>query len=102
MERFETDILASAHNRAALAELLGQWVDAIHDAQPPKLITVDRDSSVSPIHGDQEGTTWNGHFGCKCYHSHFVFNPCSDFERCVLRKGNAVLQEAVSKLLKRF
>ena len=40
----------------------------MHDAQPPKWITLDMDSSVSPTHGDQEGTAWNGHFGCKCYH----------------------------------
>lgn len=40
------------------------------------------------IHGDQEGTAWNGHFGCKCYHPLFVFNQFSDLERCALRKGN--------------
>jgi imidazolonepropionase-like amidohydrolase len=33
------------------------------------------DSSVSPTHGDQEGTAWNGHFGCSCYHPLFLFNP---------------------------
>ena len=88
MARFETDILASAHNRAALADLPGQWIDAMHDAQPPKWITLDMDSSVSPTHGDQEGTAWNGHFRCKCYHPLFVFNQFSDLESCTLRKGN--------------
>ena len=24
------------------------------------------DSSVSPTHGEQEGTAYNGHFGCTC------------------------------------
>jgi hypothetical protein len=88
MARFETDILASARNLAALADLPGQWVDAMHEAQPPEWITLDMDSSVSPTHGDQEGTAWNGHFGCKCYHPLFVFNQFSDLERCALRKGN--------------
>ncbi len=88
MALFETDILASAHNRAALADLPDQWIDAMYDAQPPKRITLDMDSSVSPTHGDQEGTAWNGHFGCKCYHPLFVFNQFSDLERCALRKGN--------------
>ena len=32
------------------------------------------DSSVSPTHGAQEDTAWNGHFGCMCYHPLFVFN----------------------------
>ena len=88
MARFETDILASAQKRAALAELPGQWIDAMHEAQPPKWITLDMDSSVSLTHGDQKGTAWNGHFGCECYHPLFVFNQFSDLERCVLRKGN--------------
>ena len=39
-------------------------------------------------HGDQEGTAWNGHFGCKCCHPLFVFNQFGDLERCALRKGN--------------
>ena len=51
MARFETDILASAHNHASLADLPGQWIDALHDAQPPKWITLDMDSSVSPPWG---------------------------------------------------
>jgi hypothetical protein len=32
------------------------------------MIILDLDSSVSPTHGDQEGTAYNGHFGCTCYH----------------------------------
>jgi len=47
MARFETDILASAHNRAALADLPGQWIDAMHNVQPPRWITLDLDSSVT-------------------------------------------------------
>ena len=46
------------------------------------------DSSVSPTHGDQEGTAYNGHFGCSCYHPLFVFNQFGDLERSELRSGN--------------
>jgi hypothetical protein len=46
------------------------------------------DSSVSPTHGDQEGTAYNGHFGCTCYHPLFLFNQFGDLERCALRAGN--------------
>jgi hypothetical protein len=28
------------------------------------MILLDMDSSVSPTHGEQEGTAYNGHFGC--------------------------------------
>jgi hypothetical protein len=46
------------------------------------------DSSVSPTYGDQEGTAYNGHFGCTCYHPLFVFNQFGDLERTRLRSGN--------------
>ena len=46
-------------------------------------IILDMDSSESPTHGQQEGSAWNGHFGCTCYHPLFVFNQFGDLERCV-------------------
>src|SRR6056297_2558182 len=46
------------------------------------------DSSESPVHGDQEGSAWNGHFRSKCLHPLFVFNQFGDLERCALRPGN--------------
>ena len=45
-------------------------------------------SSVSPTHGEQEGTAYNGHFACTCYHPLFLFNQFGDLERCALRPGN--------------
>jgi hypothetical protein len=48
---------------AALADLSGVWIDRVHDRRPPKTVTLDMDSSVSPTYGDQEGTAYNGHFG---------------------------------------
>ena len=51
-------------------------------------IILDMDSSVSPTYGDQEGTAYNGHFGCTCYHPLFLFNQFGDLERCRLRPGN--------------
>jgi Transposase DDE domain group 1 len=46
------------------------------------------DSSVSPTHGEQENSVWNGHYACTCYHPLFVFNQFDDLERCSLRPGN--------------
>ena len=46
------------------------------------------DSSESPTHGEQEGSAWNGHFGCTCYHPLFLFNQFGDLERCLLRAGH--------------
>jgi hypothetical protein len=88
MGRFETQWLTADANLAALGDLSGLWIDRVHRRKPPKLVILDMDSSVSPTHGDQEGTAYNGHFGCTCYHPLFVFNQFGDLERCALRPGN--------------
>ena len=88
MGRFETDWLAMDDNLAALTALSGVWIDRVHDRRPPKMIVLDMDSSVSPTHGEQEGSAYNGHFGCMCYHPLFCFNQFGDLERCALRPGN--------------
>jgi hypothetical protein len=75
MDRFETEWLASDANLETLADLSGAWIDRIHDRKPPRGIILDMDSSESPTHGEQEGSAWNGHFGCTCYHPLFVFQP---------------------------
>ena len=86
--RFETEWLATEENFAVLNYLPGAWIDRVHDRKIPKIIILDMDSSVSPTHGGQEGSAYNGHFGCSCYHPLFVFNQFGDLERCALRAGN--------------
>ncbi|MCH8237780.1 MAG: IS1380 family transposase, partial [Proteobacteria bacterium] len=88
MGRFETELLASDANIEVLADMNGVWIERVHDRRPPKMIILDMDSSVSPTHGEQEGTAYNGHFGCTCYHPLFLFNQFGDLERCSLRPGN--------------
>jgi Transposase DDE domain group 1 len=87
MGRFETEWLATDANLAALMDLPGAWIDQVHEPKPPGGIVLDMDSSESPTHGQQEGSAWNGHFGCTCYHPLFVFNQYGDLERCLLRAG---------------
>ena len=85
---FETEMLTQPENLSVLADLPGRWIDAVHDRRPPKAITLDMDSSESPVHGDQEGSAWNGHFQSKCLHPLFVFNQFGDLKRCALHPGN--------------
>jgi hypothetical protein len=80
--------LAMDKNLSALADLSGQWIDLVHGRRPPRGIVFDMDSSVSPTHGEQENSVWNGHYACTCYHPLFVFNQFGDLERCALRPGN--------------
>jgi hypothetical protein len=88
MGRFETRWLSRPENLAALADLPGQWIDKVRRRRGPKTVILDMDSSESPTYGEQEGSAYNGHFACTCYHPLFVFNQFGDVERCTLRPGN--------------
>ena len=99
MGRFETRWLTAQKNLSALADLSGQWIDRVHGRRPPRGIVLDMDSSVSPTHGDQEGSVWNGHYECTCYHPLFVFNQFGDLERCSLRPGNVYSADGWQDLL---
>src|SRR5919202_1652978 len=88
MGRFETKWLSQSENLAALADLPGQWIDKVRRRRGPKTIILDMVSSESPTYGEQEGSAYNGHFACTCYHPLFVFNQFGDVERCALRPGN--------------
>src|ERR1700682_3696857 len=88
MGRFETEWLTPPENLATLADLPGQWIGTVHRRRPPRIVVLDMDLSESPTYGDQEGSAYNGHFGCTCYHPLFVFNQLGDLERCALRSGN--------------
>ena len=46
------------------------------------------DSSVSETHGRQEGSAYDGHFRCTCYHPLFPLNQFADLQRAMLRRGN--------------
>jgi DDE family transposase len=88
MGRFETEWLAAEANLDVLSDLSGAWIGRVHRRRPPDGIILDLDSSESPTFGQQEGSAWNGHFGCTCYHPLFLFNQFGDLERCALRPGN--------------
>jgi len=94
MGRFETDALTIADNLTALADLSGRWIDRVQGQRARTTLVLDIDSSVSPTYGAQEGTAYNGHFACTCYHPLFVFNQDGDLERCALRPGNVTVRIA--------
>jgi len=88
MGRFETEILTQPQNLELLMGVPGIWVDRVHSHKQIKKIILDMDSSVSPTYGNQEGSAYNGYFGCTCYHPIFCFNQFGDIERTLLRRGN--------------
>src|SRR5271163_3579863 len=63
MGRLETNWLARSENLAALTDLSGRWINQVAPHRSREHIVLDMDSSVSPTHGEQEKSAWNGHFG---------------------------------------
>jgi len=89
MGRFETEFLPTEENLEALSSVCGAWVDAVHRRTGLNHLVLDMDSSESPTYGSQEGSAYNGYFGCTCYHPLFCFNQFGDVEAAMLREGNA-------------
>jgi len=88
MGLFETEVLTQPHNLELLMDLSGIWIDRVHGCKSVTKTILDMDSSVSETYGQQEGSAYNGHVGCTCYHPLFCFNQFGDLERCLLRNGN--------------
>ena len=75
-------------NIEALSSINAVWVEKATARTNTKKITLDMDSSESPVHGSQEGSAYNGHYCSRCYHPLFVFNQLGDCQGAVLRPGN--------------
>jgi hypothetical protein len=76
------------HTQFRLKQLNAEWVGHAMARTQHRRIILDMDSSESPMYGEQEGATYNGHFECICYHPLFCFNQFGDCEGAVLRPGN--------------
>ena len=106
MGRFETELLTQRENLAGLSEINGKWVERAMSKTPHRRIILDLDSSESPVHGAQEGSAYNGHFGSTCFHPLFCFNQWGDCEGELLRPGNVHSadrwKEVLEPIVKRY
>ncbi|MGB6340959.1 MAG: IS1380 family transposase, partial [Candidatus Aminicenantaceae bacterium] len=82
-----------------LSEINGSWVQKAMERSSHHRIILDMDSSESPVHGEQEGSAYNGHFGSHCYHPLFCFNQYGDCEGAMLRPGNVHSADRWKELL---
>jgi len=98
--RFETEILALKENLDGLSKINGEWVEKATEKTPHNRVILDMDSSESPVHGEQEGSAYNGHFRCSCYHPLFCFNQYGDCEGAILRPGNVHSADRWKELLR--
>ena len=88
LSRFETEVLITEENLRGLEQLNAAWVDRAMMRTRYQRVILDMDSSESPVYGEQEGASYNGHFECVCYHPLFCFNQFGDCEGAMLRPGN--------------
>jgi hypothetical protein len=106
MSRFETELLTQKDNLGGLERLNVQWVNRAVANTIHKRVILDIDSSESPVHGKQEGSAYNGHFDCVCYHPLFCFNQFGDCEGAVLRPGNVhsadIWKEFIDPIVERY
>ena len=99
MGRFETGIMTKEENLSNLSDINGLWVQRAMNKTPYRRVILDMDSSVSPVHGEQEGSAYNGHFECACFQSLFCFNQFGDCEGAMLRPGNVHSADRWKELL---
>ena len=74
---FETELLASEESRELVAQAETQ--------DDSERVVLDMDSTESPVHGQQEGSVYNGHFESACYHPLLLFNQHGDCLAAKLR-----------------
>ncbi len=73
--RGATEVLAEEQNYRGLTRVNADLVQHAAARSHRRRVTLDLDSSESPVHGAQEQAAYNGHFESVCYHPLFVFNP---------------------------
>jgi hypothetical protein len=96
---FETDVLTEERNYQGLARLNTALIQHASARSSNRRVTLDIDSSESPVHGAQEQSAYNGHFESVCYHPLFVFNPAGDCLAATLRPGNVHSADGWDKVL---
>src|SRR2546425_8048162 len=96
---FETELLTKEENLIGLMALNRETVGQATCLDVSDRIVLDMDSSESPVHGEQEGSAYNGHFESVCYHPLFLFNSHGDCFLAKLRPGNVHSAEDWDELL---
>ncbi len=96
---FETEALAQERNYQGLLRLNTDLVQ--HEGTRPttRRVTLDINSSESPVHGTQEQSAYNGHFESVCYHPLFVFNHEGDCLAATLRPGSVYSADGWDEVL---
>ena len=99
MHWFETELLTREENLVGLMAVNRDVIGQAETLDRSDRIVLDMDSSESPVHGQQEGGAYNGHFDTVCYHPLFLFNDHGDCLAAKVRPGNVSSADDWEELL---
>ena len=99
LQSFEAELLASDENLLGLMAVSRELVAQAEAPDGSDRVVLDMDSTESPVHGQQEGSAYNGHFESVCYHPLLLFNQHGDCLAAKLRPGNVPSAEDWDELL---
>jgi hypothetical protein len=96
---FETELLTREENLIGLTALNRETLGRAESLDGSERVVLDMDSSESPVHGEQEGSAYNGYFESVFYNPLFLFNSHGDCLAAKLRAGNVHSAEDWDELL---
>ena len=96
---FETELLTHEGNLVGLMAVNRDLIGQAETCDRADRSVLDMDSSESPVHGQQEGGAYNGHFASVCYHPLFLFTDHGDCVAAKLRRGNVSSADDWDELL---
>ena len=96
---FETELLTRDDNLVGLMAVNRDLIGQAETFDRSDRTVLDMDSSESPVHEQQEGSAYNGHFESVCYHPLFLFNDHGDCLAAKLRPGNVSSADDWEELL---
>jgi Transposase DDE domain group 1 len=99
LQTFETEMLAKEENFQGLARINRELIWKAESIGSPYRTVLDMDSTEIPVHGEQEESSYNGHFESTCYHPLLLFNRDGDCLAAKLRPGNVHSAEGWEELL---
>lgn len=99
LQSFETGVLTQEDNLAGLAALNRDLIAKAEAIDSPRRVVLDMDSTEIPVYGEQEQSSYNGHFESTCYHPLLLFNREGDCLAAKLRPGNVHSADSWAELL---
>src|SRR6516164_4728325 len=88
LQSFETELLTREENLTGLATINRELLAKVETVDSPQRVVLDMDSTEIPVYGQQEQSSYNGHFESTCYHPLLLFNGEGDCLGAKLRAGS--------------